>query len=210
MPRHKLSVHTRTFNQHGKLSGAEFHAARKKLMTQLDNSLGPLVRKGVGIPDHPKLKNALGISIRNLVHHWSKAGTAGGVPGYATHIEGVSKASKVIKAGGWIGVGLGAGASGLRVKETCRTGTEEDCRKVKFTEAGKFGGALAGGAAGGMAGVAIGGGVCAAIGVGTVGVGGVICGLVFVGLGSGVGGNYLGTSGESLGEVLYEGLSSAK
>ncbi|MNP66962.1 hypothetical protein D3C76_1627330 [compost metagenome] len=61
-----------------------------------------------------------------------------------------------------------------------------------------------------MAGVAIGGGVCAAIGVGTVGVGGVICGLVFVGLGSGVGGNYLGTSGESLGEVLYEGLSSAK
>lgn len=204
------TLHTRTFNRHGKLSGADFFNERKRLMAQLDSSLGPLVRKGVGIPEHRKLKNALGISSRSLVHHWSKAGTAGGIPGYATHIEGVSKASKVIKAGGWVGVGLGVGASGLKVKETCRVGAEEACRKVRFTEAGKFGGALAGGTAGGLAGIAIGGGVCAAIGVGTVGVGGLICGLVFVGVGSGAGGNYLGSLGEAFGEVMYEVLSYAK
>jgi hypothetical protein len=101
------SLHKRTFDKHGKFSGADFYAKPEQLMRQLDNSLGPLVRKGVGIPDHPKLKTALGISSRSLVHHWSKAGTSGGIPGYATHIDGVSRASKVIKAGGWIRVGLG-------------------------------------------------------------------------------------------------------
>lgn len=51
-----------------------------------------------------------------------------------------------MKLGGWVGIGLGAAASGLKVKETCRAGTEEACRKVQFTEAGKFGGVLLGGA----------------------------------------------------------------
>ena len=171
-------------------------------MGQLDNSLGPLVRKGVGIADHPKLKNALGISNRSLVHHWSKAGTAGGIPGYATHIDGVSKAGKVIKMGGWVGVGLQATASGLKVKETCRVGNEEACRKVKFTESGKFGGILVGGYAGAFAG----GAACVAIGASTVGLGGVACGLVMTGLGVAVFGDELGHVGESLGEVIHEAV----
>lgn len=193
-------LHQRTFDKHGKLQGAEFFAERKRLMTQLDNSLGPLVRKGVGIADHPKLKSALGISSRSLVHHWSKAGSAGGIPGYATHIDGVSKASKVIKLGGWVGVGLQAAASGMKVKETCRSGTEDACRKVMFTESGKFGGILLGGAAG----AAIGGSVCVAVGVSTFGVGGIACGLVLTGLGAGVLGNEVGNWGERGGEMIYE------
>ncbi|MGE8147153.1 hypothetical protein ACQKP7_18445 [Pseudomonas frederiksbergensis] len=169
-------------------------------MTQLDNSLGPLVRKGVDIADHPKLKTALGISSRSLVHHWSKAGSPGSIPGYATHIDGVSRASKIIKLGGWIGVGLQASASGIKVKETCQSGTEDTCRKVMFTESGKFGGILLGGAAG----AAIGGSVCVAIGVGTFGVGGIACGLVLTGLGAGVLGNEVGDWGERGGELMYE------
>jgi type VI secretion system VgrG family protein len=204
------ALHTSTFKQHGKLSGADFLAKREQLLKQLDKSLDLLVRKGVGIPNHPNLKTALGISDRHLVHHWSKAGTAGGIPGYATYIEGVSRASKVIKAGGWIGVGVGAGASGLKVKETCRVGTEEACRKVKFTEVGKFSGVLLGGGAGGMAGTAVGSVACPAIGLGTLGVGGIICGLVFVGLGSAVGGDYVGAAGEYLGELFYEEVGDAK
>lgn len=70
-------LHVKTFQAHGNLQGAEFFAKRQKLLTQLDNSLGPLVRKGVSIADHPKLKKALGISSRSLVHHWSKAGVSG-------------------------------------------------------------------------------------------------------------------------------------
>jgi hypothetical protein len=193
-------LHQRTFDRHGKLQGADFFAERKRLMMQLDNSLGPLVRKGVGIPDHPKLKNALGISSRSLVHHWSKAGSAGGIPGYATHIDGVSKASKLIKMGGWVGVGLQATASGLKVKETCRSGTEEACSKVKFTEAGKFGGIVAGG----VAGAYMGGTICIAIGAGTVVVGGIVCGVVLTGLGAAVVGDGLGNFGELGAEVIYE------
>ena len=169
-------------------------------MKQLDNGLGPLVRKGIGIPDHLKLKNALGISTRSLVRHWKQAGTAGGIPGYATHIEGVSRASKVIKAGGYVGIGLGAAASGLKVKETCRVGTEEACRKVKFTEAGKFSGNVALGAIGGVAGAT----TCVLVGIGTAGIGGIACGLVLTGVGTVLGGAVGAELGELGGELVYE------
>ena len=198
------ALHQRTFQQHGKLQTSEFFAHRKLLMSQLDNSLGPLVRKGVGIPDHPKLKNALGISSRSLVHHWSKAGAPGSIPGYSTHIDGVAKASKYINAGGWIGIGLGASASILKVQETCKTGREEDCRKVKLTQSGKFSGGLAGGAA---AGALISGvtttSICAAIGAGTFVVGGLVCGLVVIAGVSAVGGKVGEFGGEIVGEKIY-------
>ncbi|MFY0731607.1 hypothetical protein [Pseudomonas sp. NFX15] len=199
------ALHT-CINLQGKLSGAEFFSKREKLMKQLDSSLGPLVRKGVSIPNHPKLKNALGISSRSLVHHWSKAGTAGGIAGYATHIEWVSKASKVIKAGGWIGVGLGAGASGLKVKETCRVGTDEACRKVKFTEFGKLGVGVVGGALGGLVGV----GVCLGLGVVTADVGGVACSLILVGAGTIVGTSLGEGAGEIFGEIVHDRLSDER
>lgn len=193
-------LHQKTFEKHGKLQGGDFFNERKRLMLQLDNSLGPLVRKGIGIPNHQNLKTALSISSRSLVHHWSKAGAAGGIPGYSTYINGVSKASRLVKVGGWIGIGLQASASGLKVKETCRVGTEEACRKVKFTETGKFGGIVAGG----VVGAYMGGLVCVALGVGTVGVGGVVCGVVLTGLGAAVGGDELGRVSEEVAEIVYE------
>ncbi|WP_277587655.1 PAAR domain-containing protein [Pseudomonas chlororaphis] len=191
-------LHQRTFQQHGRLQTPEFFAERKRLMSQLDNSLGPLVRKGVGIPEHPKLKHALGISSRSLVHHWSKAGVPGNIPGYATHINGVAKASKYIKLGGWVGIGLGASASALKVREVCQIGREQDCRKVRFTEGGKFAGRLAGGAVGSP----IGGAVCVALSA--TGIGGLLCGVVMVGLGSVAGGAVGKSLGEGAGEKVYE------
>ncbi|SEE09619.1 type VI secretion system secreted protein VgrG [Pseudomonas costantinii] len=138
-------LHVKTFKIQGNLQGAEFLAERKRLLTQLDNSLGPLVRKGVGIADHPKLKSVLGISSRSLVHHWSKAGVSEGIPGYATHIRGVARASQYMKVGGFVGIGLGASASALKVRETCRVGSEDDCQRVKYTEGGNFVGSAGGG-----------------------------------------------------------------
>ncbi|WP_460147410.1 hypothetical protein [Pseudomonas sp. H2_H03] len=129
-------LHVRTFQAQGSLQGVEFFTKRKQLLTRLDNSLGPLVRKGVNIADHPKLKSALGISSRSLVHHWSRAGVAGGIPGYATHIQGVARASQYMKVGGFVGMVLGASASALKVKETCRVDTPAKCKKVKFIEGG--------------------------------------------------------------------------
>lgn len=147
------ALHVETFQKNGKLQGAEFFTERKVLLSQLDNGLGPLVRKDVGIPDHPKLKSAMGISSRSLVHHWKKAGVSGGIPGYATHTQGVARASQYMKVGGFVGIGLEASTSALKVKETCRVGTAAECRKVKFTEGGKFTGEVLGGALDGAVGV---------------------------------------------------------
>ncbi len=192
------SLHKETFDKHGKLKGADFFEKRKQLMTQLDNSLSPLMRKMVGLPDHPNLRKALGISSRSLVHHWSKVGTSAGIPGYATHIEGVSKAAKVMKLGGWIGVGLGGAASTLKVSEVCRTGREEACKKVRMTESGKFIGVVVGGTYG----PAIATPICAAISV--TGYGAIACALVLSGVGT-LGGGLLGEAlGEGAGEVVYE------
>ncbi len=192
------TLHQSTFQRHGNLQTPAFFSERNRLMSQLNNSLSPLLRRGVGIPEHSKLKSALGISSRSLVHHWSRSGTSGGIPGYATHIDGVAKASRYIKVGGWVGIGLGASGSALKIRETCRLGREEECRQVKYTESGKFTGGLIGGALG----APIGGAVC--LGLSATGLGGIVCGVIMVGLGSAVGSAGGGAYGEEVGEVLHE------
>lgn len=66
-------------------------------MAKLDAGLGGLVRKGTGIPDHPKLKRALGLSTRRAIHHWNKAGAPTQLPGYASNIDGVAKAGRLCR-----------------------------------------------------------------------------------------------------------------
>lgn len=104
------ALHVRTYVMHGNLSNPAFFAERRALFDRLDASLSKLVRKAIGFPDHPDLKRALGISSRSLVHHWKYAGAPGRIPGYTAHFDGVSRAAKYLKAGGYIGIGLGAGA----------------------------------------------------------------------------------------------------
>lgn len=203
-------LHVKTFQAQGNLQGAEFFAKRQKLLTQLDNSLGPLVRKGVGIADHPKLKKTLGISSRSLVHHWSKAGVSGGIPGYATHIQSVARASQYMKVGGFVGIGLGGSASALKVKETCRVGSSAECKKVKLMEGVSFLGSVGGSGAGAYLGALGATPMCIAIGVGTLGVGGLVCGVVVVvvvvGAASAIGGSAGSGLGGKLGEIVYEGI----
>ena len=199
------ALYVRTFEASGGLRTAEFFAERKRLLAQLNTNLTALTRKSIGFPDHPNLKSALGISSRSLVHRWTLAGGADQIPGYATHIEGVSRAAKYVKYGGWIGTAIGGGASVMKVQDVCAAGDAEACRKVKFTEAGGFVGGIAGGAAAGAAltGTTV-GMACLAVGPPTVGIGTLICGVLVVGTGSLVGGLILGAAGEELGEVIYE------
>ena len=194
----------KSFDREGKLNSTQFQADRARIFTSLDNNLSPLTRRAIGFPDHPKLKTALGLSTRSLVHHWSKAGKAGPIPGYAAHIERVSKTAKILKAGGWVGTAIGGGASYLKVQKVCSEGNPEACEKVKFTETGSFFGGLGGGAAGGFSAGLGAGFVCAAIGIGTAGVGGIVCGIVLVGAGSVAGGAVGSLLGEELGEIIYE------
>jgi hypothetical protein len=111
-----------------------FFAERKQLLSKLDIHLTSMTRKSIGLPNHPNLKSALGISSRSLVHRWSKAGGAGQIPGYATHIEGVSKAAKYLKYGGWIGPVIGGAASSMKVQEVCAAGNTEACEEGAYSE----------------------------------------------------------------------------
>ena len=199
------SLHTRTFQANGHLKSAEFYAERKRLLAQLDTQLTELTKKSIGFPDHPNLKNVLGISTKSLVHRWRKAGVIGQIPGYATHIEGVSKAAKYVKYGGWIGTAVGGGASVIKVQGVCAEGDVEACEKVKFTETGSFLGGLSGGiVAGALLGGPTAGVICAALGVPTGGVGTFACGLLVVGASSMAAGQALGKGGEVMAERIYE------
>lgn len=197
-------LHQSTFVRDGHLRSPAFFTDRKRLLGQIDQQLTSLTRKGIGLADHPELKHVLGISSRSLVHHWSKAGIPGQIPGYATHLDGIAKASKFIKAGGWIGMGLGAGSSALKVQQVCAAGNTEQCERVKFTEAGSFivgtaGGAIAGGILSAKA-----AGICVGLGVASGGLALLGCGIIIVGGGSlaiGYGGEILGSA---IGEKIYE------
>lgn len=196
-------LHTKTLQQHGRLRSPEFFAQRKILLNSLDRHLNSLTRKGIGFPDHPKLKTALGISSRSLVHRYGRAGATGQNPGYYTHLDRVAKASQYVKYGGWIGTAIGGGASYMKVQEACRAGDSDACARVRYIEAGGFSGALAGGgiAGGALAGSAV--SICGAIGVPTAGAGTVVCGLLIVGAGSLASGIYFGKIGEAIGDIIY-------
>jgi hypothetical protein len=199
------SLHTRTFQAKGHLNSPEFYAERKRLLAQLDVQLTKLTKKSIGFPDHPNLKNVLGLSTKNLVHRWRKAGAVGQIPGYATHIDAVSKAAKYVKYGGWVGTAVGGGASVIKVQGVCAEGNVEACEKVKFTEAGGFlGGILGGVAIGATLSAPAVSSLCVALSIPTGGTAGLVCGVLIVGAGSYVGGSAGGIFGESAGEIVHE------
>jgi uncharacterized Zn-binding protein involved in type VI secretion len=199
-------LHRHSFQKYGHLRSPEFFAERKRLLAQLDAHLNGFLRKGIGLGDQPKLKKALGISSRSLVHHWSQAGVVDHIPGHATQISALTRASKIISAGGWIGTAVGGGASYLKVQEVCSAGNAAACERVKFTEGGSFLGVVGLGALGASGATLALGGVCIGIGVATAAVGGVACGLVVSG-GGAFAGSWMGEkTGAFIGELIYEGV----
>lgn len=199
------SLHTRTFQTNGHLKSAEFYAERKRLLAQLDTQLTKLTKKSIGFPDHPNLKNVLGISTKSLVHRWRKAGAVGQIPGYATHIERVSKAAKYVKYGGWVGTAVGGGASVIKVQGVCAAGDAEACKKVKYTEAGGFLGGIVGGSTlAVILSAPAANSLCIALSVPTGGTAALVCGVIVVGAGAYAGGSAGGTIFEQIGEIIYE------
>jgi hypothetical protein len=199
------SLHQNSYRQHGHLKSAEFFAERKRMLTQLDAHLlnSTRLRGQTTLGDHPKLKTALGISSRSLVHHWDHAGAPKQIPGYATHVQSISRAAKYMKAGGYIGIGIGGVSGLLAIREVCKADGGEPCRKVRYMEGGKFVGSAGLGYFGGEFAFAASPTVCAALGA-TTGIGGVIGAAVVVGAGAWAGTTVGGMGGESAGEFLYE------
>ncbi|CAI8990736.1 MULTISPECIES: hypothetical protein [Pseudomonas] len=198
-------LHQETYRQHGNLRSKRFVAERKRLLAQLDAHLlnSSRLRGQTTLGDHPKLKTALGISSRSLVHHWDKAGAPGQIPGYATHVNAISRAAKYMSTGGYIGIGIGGVSSLLAIQEVCVGDSGAACERVKFTEGGKFVGSTGGGILGARIGLASSGPICLVLGA-TTGIGGVVCVATLVGVGAWAGTTDGGEIGEVFGEVLYE------
>ncbi|QXH78104.1 PAAR domain-containing protein [Pseudomonas salmasensis] len=198
-------LHQDNYRQHGHLKSSQFFTDRQRLMNQLDAHLlnSTRLRGQTTLGDHPKLKTALGISNRSLVHHWDKAGGPGQIPGYSAHVEATSRAARYMKAGGYIGIALGGVSASLAIQQVCNNDSGAACEKIKFTEAGKFAGSVGGGAAAGWVGGVAGSTICLGLGV-TTGIGGVICVAALVGTGAWAGTTIGGKGGEMGGEILYE------
>lgn len=198
-------LHQREFAMHGHLHSPQFFASRQQLYRQLDAQLkAAFLGKQLGLGNYSTLRRDLGISTRSLVHHWSKGGGPGQIPGYATHMDEIAKAAKYLKYGGYVGVALGGTASTLKVQEVCRAGETQACQKIRFTETGGFVGGIGGGSAGVWIGTGVAPYICGAIGLGSGGIGGIVCGLVVVGGASVAGGAGGGWAGEQAGEKIYE------
>lgn len=198
-------LHQREFATHGHLQSQQFFSSRQQLYRQLDSQLkATFLGKQLGLGSYPTLRQDLGISTRSLVHHWSRGGAPGQIPGYATHMDEIAKAGKYLKYGSYIGIALGGTASTLKVQEVCRAGETQACQKIRFTETGSFAGGLAGGALAMAIASPAAGSICVALGVATGGLGGVVCGLVVVGGASVAGGAGGGWAGELAGEKIYE------
>ncbi|WP_256832183.1 PAAR domain-containing protein [Pseudomonas sp. Pse1] len=198
-------LHQESYRRHGHLRSQSFFDERKRLMTQLDAHLlnSTRLRGQTTLGDHPKLKTALGISSRSLVHHWDKAGGPGQIPGYATHVSSTSRAVQYMKTGGVIGIGIGGISSGLAVLEVCRADSGTACERVAFEQGGKFLGSTFGGWVGGELGLRASGPICLALGIST-GVGGVVCVASLVGVGAWLGTTEVAEGGEKFGATLYE------
>nr|WP_269806888.1 PAAR domain-containing protein [Pseudomonas alloputida] len=163
-------LHQREFMHHGHLNSPGFFAERRRLLQQLDGQLkAALLNKQLNLGSYELLKKSLNISTKSLVHHWSKAGGPGQIPGYATHLEKVARLSKYLQYGGYAAIGLSGTSSYLKVNEVCRAGETRACRKVRFTEAGNFVGGLTGGLVGASGGGAAAAALCGIFAVGTGG-----------------------------------------
>ncbi len=193
-------LHQREFTLHGHLNSPQFFESRRALYQQLDAQLrSAFLGKYLNLGGHESLRKSLNISTKSLVHHWSKAGAPGAIPGYATHLDEVARMTKYLKYGGHVAVGLGATSSYMKIYEACRAGETEECKKVRLTETGSFVGGLAGGTAGAWVGGAAARYVCYFGPWGKA-----VCGIAMVGSGSYTGAALISKGGEISGEVIYE------
>lgn len=198
------NLHTKTLNANGSLNSKAFKKQRTQLLNKLDSRLTDFTKITIGLPDHPNLKAALGIDHPHLVHRWRKAGGIGQNPGYATHIQAVTKASRYVKYGGWIGTAVGGSASAVKVQDVCSNGSIEACEKVKFTETGSFLGGVGGGMVAGALVSLTASTICVGVGLPTGGLGTALCAALLAGVGNYAGGTLGEKGGEQVAEKVYE------
>ena len=193
-------LHQESYRKHGHLNHPEFFEKRRALFKELDFSLGSVARQGMSLDDDAKLKRALGLSSKSIVHSWKTAGV-GGIPGYATHYERLATGARYARNVGYLGITLDVSMSALKIKEACTADDDKECQVVAYREGGKLIGSSGFGAAGGA--LAAG---CTMVAVTSAGIGGVACVVIVGGLGA-AGGSYFGAGvGEATGEIVRKSI----
>ena len=171
----------------------KFYSERARLFIKLEKQLGNIASYGSGLRSQGSIKRMLGISTKSYM-------STGEITGYAQKVSGVARAAKLIKRGVYIGTALSVASAGLKIKQACAFGREDECTKAKYVEGSKLVGNLGGAAAG--AGVAT---VICVTGLGlTTGPGALACGVITAGILGWLGGEIGGKGGEVTGELLYE------
>jgi uncharacterized Zn-binding protein involved in type VI secretion len=196
------ALHQQQFAKYGHLRSSEFFAERMKLLKQLNTTLkATVLNKRLNLGNYERLRRDLGISSKSLVHHWSKAGTPGQIPGYSTHLDKLAGISKYLKAGGRIGITIGGIGSAVKISDVCQAGDARACKKVKITEAGNFSGGLAGGWAGTQLAIKAAAKICWRMGSPK---GIFACGIALTGAGAYAGSTKGMKYGEEIGDLIFE------
>ncbi|WP_434772802.1 PAAR domain-containing protein [Pseudomonas entomophila] len=198
-------LHRDEFDRTGKLQSQAFFDQRKAIFKDLEAQLKVgFLNKRMNLGNYDTLRRDLGISSKSLVHHWSKAGVAGEIPGYATHMDKVTAMGKYLNAGGYIGVGIGGVSSALKIKEVCAAGRDEACKRITITEASSFGAGLFGGATGSRLSTLAAGRLCLSVSPMRT----LVCSVAVVGAGAWTGASVGTRAGEHMGdyagEIIYD------
>ena len=190
------------YRTQGTLISQQFFVERQRLFSELDGLLNKLSRLTLKMKPYDELKHALGLSSRSIVHEWSTAGVSS-IRGYSTYSDNASKATRFLKAGGWLAIGFAGANTTNEVYNACTAGREQSCSKVAVKKYSSFGASLAGGIYGGKYGAMAGAGVCVALGVATGGVGLLACSIVGAAAGGYVGGEIAGGATEYMMDKIW-------
>jgi hypothetical protein len=180
----------------------EFINQRRVLFTKLDTQLEGIARWGTGMHNKGSIKNMLGFSTKSYLHTQE-------LRGYSQRIAHIAKASRLLKTGTPIGIGLNAWSTHLEITEACSMGREEVCTRAKFVEGAKLVGGVGMGYVGGMAGSTAATFACFMVLGALTGPGALACSIIGAaagGYGAGLGGEQVG---ELIGTTLYEWRSDS-
>jgi hypothetical protein len=174
-----------------------FYTKRRQLFDQLDKLLKGFLKFGTGLRNTGSIKQMLGISTKSYLH-------TGEIRNYAGKLEGVARASKLIKKGVYVGIVLDTASTAIEIRTACSTGREEECTKAKYVEGSKLAGNLVGAGIGGIVATLVTNAICVTALAITTGPGVLACGVITGAVLGWAGGELGSRGGEMTGEALYE------
>ncbi|MFC7414792.1 hypothetical protein ACFQPR_14860, partial [Larsenimonas suaedae] len=196
-----------TLNPERKTSRAQFTTIRDSVFKELDQFSEKWINSILGIPDDAQeLKAKIGVATATAVSKTETALTSYKDFKVPSVSEAIVRAGHIIRGlsiVNLVGIGIDTYATTSRVEEACSSGRADECNRVRFKEYGALAGRVAGGSFGGSllaSAAAQSEYLCLAIGLHPAGR------LVCVGVAAGTGAVSGGYVGDTLGEMIGNGI----